>query len=211
MVALFSALPRCSILLVLPTVLADSHLLFAALFALLALQRLGELVLAQRNRSRLLAAGAFEVGASHYPVMVLLHAGWLFAAPLEVFFFDRPFLPGLGGPALAVAFAAMALRVWVIRTLGPRWTTRVIVLPGAAPVVGGPYRYLSHPNYLAVVVELAAFPLVHTAWLSALVFTLGNALLLRTRIRVEEEALRRVSSWGEELGSKPRLVPELRS
>nr|HRC86988.1 isoprenylcysteine carboxylmethyltransferase family protein [Thermoanaerobaculia bacterium] len=142
-------------------------------------------------------------------VMVALHTAALVAAPVEVWGLGRPFLPGLATVALAVALAALLLRVWVIRTLGERWTTRVIVLPGAPVVAGGPYRFLRHPNYLAVILELAALPLVHTAWVTALAASLGNAFLLRERIRVEERALAETAAYQSTLGDRPRLVPNL--
>jgi methyltransferase len=121
--------------------------------------------------------------------MVILHTAFLVACVAEAVFLERPFLAWLGGPALAAVAATMALRWWVITTLGERWTTRVWVLPGAPRVEGGPFRWLRHPNYLAVAVELVALPLVHTAWLTAVVFGAANLVLLRHRIRVEDAAL----------------------
>ena len=160
-------------------------------FALVALERLAELVVAKRNAAWSFANGGVEHGKEHYPFMVLLHTSFLIGAPLEVCLLERPFLPWLGWPCLALAVATQALRWWVITTLGPRWNTRVIVIPNLPPVVGGPFRYLQHPNYLAVVVEGLVLPLFHTAWITALVFTVLNALLLRERIRVEDRALGR--------------------
>ncbi|HEX5760537.1 MAG TPA: isoprenylcysteine carboxylmethyltransferase family protein [Thermoanaerobaculia bacterium] len=154
-----------------------------------ALTRLVELTVAERNRRRLMARGAVEAGAGHYPWMVALHAAWLAAAPAEVWLLDRPFLPVLAYPMLALFLLATALRWWVIAALGERWTTRILVLPEAPLVTGGPYRFLRHPNYLAVVLELAALPLVHTAWLTALLASAANAALLAVRIPVEERAL----------------------
>ncbi|MFN7960117.1 MAG: isoprenylcysteine carboxylmethyltransferase family protein [Thermoanaerobaculia bacterium] len=187
----------------------DTRWLFTGLFVAVALQRLAELVLSNRHMRQLLSRGAQEAGRSHYPVMVALHTAALVAAPVEVWWLRRPFLPGLATVALAVALAALLLRVWVIRTLGERWTTRVIVLPGAPVVAGGPYRFLRHPNYLAVILELAALPLVHTAWVTALAASLGNAFLLRERIRVEERALAETAAYQSTLGDRPRLVPNL--
>src|SRR6185503_20091073 len=115
----------------------------------------------------------------HYPWMVATHGSFLVACPLEVIGFDRPFVPLLGGPMLALLVGAMALRYWAIATLGRRWTTRVVVVPGLPVVTGGPYRFMRHPNYLAVVLEVAALPLVHTAWVTALVWSAANALVLR--------------------------------
>jgi methyltransferase len=107
-----------------------------------------------------------------------------------VLLLDRPFLPWLGWPMLAVVVATMALRYWVIATLGERWTTRVLVLPAVPLVARGPYRFLRHPNYLAVAVEVVALPLVHTAWLTALVCGVANGAILAWRIRIEDAALR---------------------
>src|SRR5690349_18087899 len=121
--------------------------------------------------------------------MVALHLGLLVGAVAEVWYGDRPFLPALGWPMLAVVLAAQGLRWWCITTLGHHWNTRVVVIPDAVRVTGGPYRFVPHPNYVAVVVEGIALPLVHTAWVTALVFTVLNALLLRTRIGVENAAL----------------------
>ena len=123
------------------------------ILALVTLQRLGELVLAQRNTRRLLAQGAIEVGANHYPLIVGLHGAWL--AGLWVLAWDRP----VSLPWLAVFAVLQLLRVWVIATLGRRWTTRIIVLPGAPLVRRGPYRFLSHPNYVVVAAEIAVLPL----------------------------------------------------
>ncbi len=188
----------------------DSRWLYLGLVALVALERLVELIISRRNAARLAARGGFEAGREHYPVMVVLHTGLLVAAPLEVFLFGRPLVPLLAAAMLGLLAATMALRYWVIATLGDRWTTRVYVVPGEAAVRRGPYRYLRHPNYLAVVLEIAALAMIHTAWMTALAFSLGNALVLRRRIRVEEEALDAHSDYRDSLGELPRLVPRSR-
>ena len=153
--------------------------------ALVTAQRLGELVLANRNTARLKAQGAIEVGAGHYPLIVALHATWL--AGLWVLAWDRPVQMGW----LAVFVVLQALRVWVIASLGGRWTTRIIVLPGAPLVRRGPYRYVSHPNYLVVAAEIAVLPLAFGLPAFAMLFFLLNAIVLTVRIRAEGGALRR--------------------
>jgi len=167
-----------------------STVAYLVLLLAVALERVVELVVSARNIKAATAQGGVERGFGHYPVMVALHTGLLVGALVEVVIADRPFLPWLGWPMVALVLAAQGLRWWCITTLGPRWNTRVVVLPGAPLVRGGPYRRMRHPNYLAVVVEGVALPMVHSAWLTALVFTTANALLLRTRIRCEEAALR---------------------
>jgi methyltransferase len=185
----------------------DTRVLYTGFVALVALGRLAELGLAGRNRRRLIERGGVEVAPGHYRWMVLVHAGLLLACPLEVWLLDRPFLPALAAVMLALFLGAFALRWWVIRTLGERWTTRIVCLPGAAPIQGGPYRFLRHPNYLAVVVEIFALPMIHTAWLSVVVFTVLDGLVLRVRIAAEEEALSRFSDYGTVFASRPRMVP----
>jgi methyltransferase len=185
----------------------DTRILYTALVALVAVARLVELRIAKRNARNLLAQGGVEAAPGHYPVMVLLHTGFLFACPLEVWLLDRLFRPALAAPMLVLLGLAAALRFWVIATLDGRWTTRIICLPGVPPVLGGPYRFVRHPNYLAVVAEIAALPLVHGAWLTALVFSAANAWLLRVRIRAEEEALSRLSDYEPAFAGRPRLVP----
>lgn len=152
------------------------------------LQRLGELVLARRNTRRLIAQGGYEVAAGHYPLIVGLHAAWL--ASLWWFGWDRPAnLPWLG-----VFLGLQLLRLWVIASLGGRWTTRIVVLPGAPLVRRGPYRFLSHPNYVVLVAEIAVLPLALGLVTCAVVFSLANALVLAVRIRAEGRALRRHES-----------------
>jgi methyltransferase len=121
--------------------------------------------------------------------MVVLHTGLLAGCLAEAFWLQRPFVPFLGWSMVAIVVAAQLLRWWCIVTLGPQWNTRVVIIPGAQRVTGGPYRWLNHPNYVAVVTEGIALPLVHTAWLTAALFTVLNAALLRARIRTENEAL----------------------
>src|SRR3954451_12173284 len=169
---------------------------FLLLIALVAVERLLELVVSRRNLAWSLARGGSEHGRGHYPFMVVLHTSLLVGAVVEMAVADRPFLPWLGWPMLALVLATQALRWWAIRTLGPRWNTRIVVVPGLPLVRRGPYRLLSHPNYVAVVVEGAALPLVHTAWVTALVFTVANAGLLAVRLRVENAALASVTGPG---------------
>lgn len=166
-----------------------SYLLFALLTAAVAVERLVELLVALRNGRWARARGGVEHGRGHYPVMVTLHIGLLAGMLAEVHLAHRPFLPALGWTALALVVAAQALRWACVLTLGPRWNTRVIVVPALPLVERGPYRWLRHPNYLAVVVEGAALPLVHTAWITALAFTVCNAAVLAVRVRVENAAL----------------------
>jgi methyltransferase len=165
---------------------------FAVLIGLVALERLAELVVSKRNERWSKDLGGVEYGAGHYPVMVLLHTALLAGALVEVGVAHRPFLPGLGWAMVVLVLASQALRWWCIRSLGRHWNTRVIVVPGLTRVTRGPYRLLTHPNYVAVVVEGAALPLVHTAWITAVVFTALNAALLRVRIRTENSALSRL-------------------
>lgn len=148
------------------------------------LQRLGELAWAARNTRRLLARGAVEIGAKHYPLFVLLHASWLVAIAVTVPADTPPnwFLLGI--------FALLQLlRVWVVATLGPYWTTRIITLADAPLVRHGPFRFMRHPNYAVVVAEIAVLPLAFGAWPIALIWSIANALLLRHRIQVENAAL----------------------
>ncbi|MER7479266.1 isoprenylcysteine carboxyl methyltransferase family protein [Streptomyces sp. NPDC126510] len=164
---------------------------YVLLLLAIGAERLAELVVARRNASWTLARAGVEHGRGHYPAMVALHTGLLVCCLLEPALAGRPFVPALGWPMLALVMSAQALRWWCVMTLGPYWNTRVIVVPGARPIGTGPYRFLRHPNYVAVVVEIAALPLVHCAWLTALAFTVANAWLLTVRIRCENAALPR--------------------
>ena len=167
---------------------------FTVLIGAVGLERLAELVVSKRNAAWSFARGGVESGQGHYPVMVVLHTGLLVGALVEVWVRQPAFVPALGWTMLALVLAAQALRWWCITALGRQWNTRVIVVPGLARVTGGPYRLMSHPNYVAVVVEGIALPLVHSAWITAVVFTVCNAALLWVRIRVENRALQAMSA-----------------
>ncbi len=169
---------------------------FTVLIAAVVVERLAELVIARRNAGWALRRGGRELGQGHYPVMVVLHTALLLGCLLEVWLGDPPFVPALGWPMLALALGSQALRWWCIAVLGRRWNTRVIVIPGRPLVARGPYRWLRHPNYVAVVLEGFALPLVHSAWLTALLFTAANAALLRIRIRTENRALAAAAPHG---------------
>ena len=162
---------------------------YALLIGAVAGERVAELVVSQRNLDWSRRRGGVEVGARHYPVMVVLHTGLLVGCLVEAITMRRRFIRILGWPMMGVVLLAQGLRWWCISSLGPQWNTRVVVVPGAARIAKGPYRFLPHPNYVAVVAEGAALPLVHSAWVTALVFSVLNAALLRTRIRVENAAL----------------------
>lgn len=158
----------------------------AVLFiAFLALQRLAELAIARRNTRAALAAGAVEHGAAHYPLIVALHAGWLLC--IAAFGWDQAIRPGW----LALFVVLQGLRVWVLATLGPRWTTRIIIWPGRPLVMRGPYRWISHPNYAVVVAEIVVAPMVLGLTGVAIVFTFLNAAVLALRIGAENRALGR--------------------
>lgn len=168
-----------------------SVMLYAVLILLTGIERLAELVVSTRNARWAMERGGIEYGTRHFPWMVMLHTALLAACLVEVIAAARPFLPWLGIPALIVSIACQGLRYWCIRELGQQWNTRVIVIPGMPLVTSGPYRWLSHPNYVVVVAEGIALPLVHTAWVTAVVFTVLNAVLLfGFRIPVENRALR---------------------
>lgn len=166
-----------------------SLLWFTILVLAVGCERLAELVVATRNRRWAFDHGGIEFGRRHYPLIVVLHIGLLAGCLVEAWLRRPEFVAALGIPMVILVLAGEALRWWCITTLGSRWNTRVIVIPGLAPVRRGPYRILSHPNYLAVVIEGAALPLVHTAWITALAFTVLNGAALTLRIRVENRAL----------------------
>lgn len=165
---------------------------YALLILAVAAERVAELVVAQRNLRWARERGAVEAGQGHYPIMVALHVGLLVGALAEVVLLGRPVYLWLAVSMLAVLAAAQALRWWCVHTLGSQWNTRVVVVPGLPLVATGPYRWLRHPNYVAVVAEGVALPMVHTAWLTALVFTTLNAAVLTARIRCENRMLAEV-------------------
>lgn len=166
-----------------------SLVLFTLLVGAVGLERVAELVVSERNAAWSLRRGGIETGRGHYPFMVALHTGLLVGALLEVWARRPDFAPVLGWTMVALVIASQALRWWCIATLGRRWKTRVIVEPELPLVTRGPYRWLRHPNYVAVVVEGLALPLVHSAWITAAAFTVLNAGLLTVRIRAENTAL----------------------
>jgi methyltransferase len=185
--------------------------LFLALLAAVGLGRLVEMRLSRRHQRELAARGATRPREPGFAFMVALHTGVLVAAAVEVLALDRPFSPALGGPALVLFGLANLLRWWVIRTLGPHWNVQVVdsvAGPVALGVVtGGPYRRIRHPNYVAVFVELVALPLVHGAWLTALVGAALHVVVLRRRLALEEAVLAANPHYAELMGGKPRFIP----
>jgi methyltransferase len=176
---------------------------YIGLLAAVGAERIAELLLSRRNARLAFARGGVETGALHFRWMTLLHAAFLPACALEAA--RREFPGALGWVALSLVLCAQALRWWAIASLGESWNVRVIVVPDALPKRSGPYRWVRHPNYIAVIVELLCIPLVHGAWLCALVFSALNALVLRVRIRDEERALG--PSWQREFAQVPRFIP----
>ncbi|MCU1475037.1 isoprenylcysteine carboxylmethyltransferase family protein [Amnibacterium sp.] len=165
---------------------------YLAFLAVSAAERFFELVVSASNVRWALARGGREEGRGHFPAMVALHLGLGVACVLEPLLGARPFLLGLAVPAAVLAVAAQVLRYWCILTLGRRWNTRIVVVPGLPLVRRGPYRFLSHPNYVVVALEGVALPLIFTGWVTAILFTVLNAvLLLQYRIPAEEEAMSR--------------------
>jgi len=185
--------------------MTPTAVVFLGFLGLLALERVAELALSNRNARRAFAKGGREVGQAHYRVMTTLHTLFFFSCVAEVLVL-RPTPPfALVVGAYAVALLSQALRYWAIATLGERWNTRIIFVPDLPPVTGGPYRFMRHPNYLAVIVELAVVPLAGGAWVTALVFSLANAALLTVRIRAEEAALG--EAYQAAFADRRRFVP----
>ena len=182
--------------------MVTAYLVFLALFGV---ERVAELVLSRRNARIALSRSGVESGATHFRWMAAVHALFLPACAAEVLLLHRPFPGALGWACAATAVCAQILRWWAIRSLGWRWNVRVIVVPGEPPVRKGPYRFLRHPNYLAVAVEMLCVALAHGAFLCALAFSLVNLALLRVRVRIEEQALG--PSWEREFSGVPRFVP----
>lgn len=185
-----------------------TRLLFAGFLAALGVQRLFELRLSKRNERRMRLRGGQEHAPETYRWIVMLHAAWFVAMLLEVFAGGRTFRPRLAALALGLFAAGQALRLTAIRTLGWRWSTRVMTVPGTAPEQRGIYRYIRHPNYLGVELEVLSVPLVHSAYITSAIFGLANALLLRDRIRREEQALEEINGYLELFRDQPRFLPK---
>jgi len=191
--------------------MTTSQLFFLAFVALVTLQRLAELRLSRRNEKQLRKLGAREHASGHFVAMQLLHTLWLVGIVLEVTLLRPAFQPWVSAPAALCFGLGQWLRYAAISALGRRWTVRILTLPGAPPIARGVYRYFRHPNYLGVALEIAALPLMHSAWRSAVVFSLANAVLLAVRIREEERALTGNGGYDEALGPLPRFWPSLRT
>jgi methyltransferase len=184
---------------------STSQKAYLFLLALIAMERIAELLLSRRNANKAFARGGRELGQAHYRVMAVLHTLFLLSCAGEVVGLERAFPGSLGWAALIGAMLAQGLRYWAIATLGERWNTRIIFVPGLAPVTSGPYRFVRHPNYVAVILEMALVPLVHGAWVTAVVFSIANAWLLVVRIQAEERALG--AEYQRAFSSHPRFIP----
>ncbi len=180
---------------------------YILLVALIACQRLWEMKKSARNTEALLNRGAVEIGAEHYPVMAMLHGSWLVACLLEATSQTSAPSVGIVVVCLGLLAAGQCLRLLAMSTLGPRWTTRIIVLPEADVVDRGIFRYLRHPNYLGVILEIFALPMVFGGWITAVGFTIANGLLLWLRIKTEEAALSTECDYQERLGNHNRFIP----
>ena len=181
--------------------------LFLALLAAVGIGRLVEMRISRERQRAMAARGATRAPEPGFILMVLLHTGVLVAAALEVTLLDRPFRAAVAIPALVLVVLANALRWWVIGTLGPHWNVQVMRSTALGVVSSGPYRSVRHPNYVAVFVELAALPLVHGAWLTAVVGTLLHIPVLRRRIALEESVLLADEGYRRAMAGKPRFLP----
>lgn len=171
-------------------------MLFVIVLSVVIVQRLVELIIANRNEKWIRSQGAFEVGADHYPVMVLMHAGFFVTLLLEVTALDRPLSP-IWEILLVIFLLAQVMRVWCLISLGKFWNTKILVLPGADVVKKGPYRWIRHPNYLIVTVEILTLPLLFGAYFTAILFTVLNFWMLSVRIPAEENALKELTNYKE--------------
>ncbi|MGH9674126.1 MAG: isoprenylcysteine carboxylmethyltransferase family protein [Bryobacteraceae bacterium] len=183
--------------------------LYLGLLAGIAFGRLIELRHSRRNQRRLLQAGSSRSPEPCYVWLVIFHAAVPAAAALEVIFLHRPLIPWLAAVSLAAWIGANLLRWWAIRSLGPRWNVQVMSISSLGVAIRGPYRWIRHPNYAAVFVEMAALPLIHSAWLTAALTVLPHLLILRTRIALEESVLMRDPAYRAAFGAKPRFLPRL--
>lgn len=183
--------------------------LYLLLLALIGAMRLVELTVSLRHQRRLQACGVALLPEPVFIVMVLVHIGVLLGAALEVTLLRRPFFPWLAASAGVLFVLATGLRWWAIDTLSGHWNVRVMDSTSLGVVSNGPYRWLRHPNYLAVIVELEALPLIHTAWITALAGAVANGWVLRRRIALEESLLMQSGSYRAAMGTKPRLIPRL--
>lgn len=163
--------------------------LYGIILIALSLERLVELIIARRNTRWSLARGGFEIAPEHYPFMVLIHIGLIVGSFFEVYLLKRPFNQYLFIAMFSLSFFCQGLRWWVISTLKQQWNTRIIIVPGLSRVTEGPFRWFTHPNYVAVILEGIAIPMMHSAWITAISFTISNLYLLSIRIRDENAAL----------------------
>jgi methyltransferase len=187
--------------------LAPTVSAYLAVVAAVALLRLAELAISARHRRALAAAGATAVHEPHFKWMAALHTAILAGAALEVVALHRPFVPALAVPALALLVAATWTRWWVIQTLGQHWNVGVMDSTRQGVVDTGPYRWVRHPNYTAVFVELLALPLVHTAWITAVVGAAAHVFVLRARVDAEDRVLLANADYAARMGAKPRFFP----
>ena len=169
-------------------------MIFYIILSIVIIQRLLELVIAKRNEKNMRAQGAYEVGASHYPLMILLHVSFFISLLVEVTTFNLTPSP-LFLVFLIMFLCVQGLRVWCLTSLGSFWNTKIIILPGAHVVTKGPYKYLRHPNYLVVSMEIALLPLMFEAYFTAICFTILNAMMLSVRIPTEERALKEATNY----------------
>ena len=182
---------------------------FVVLLACVGFERLLELRLSRRHQRDLARRGAHKRTDPHYRWMIALHAGVLAGAALEVILLHRPFIAPLASAALFAFLSATLLRWWVIRTLGTHWNTEVMDSTALGVVSRGPFRWIRHPNYLGVFVEMIALPLVHAAWITAIVAAAGNIFVLRNRLRVEERTLDAVPAYRAAMSGKARFLPKI--
>jgi methyltransferase len=183
--------------------------LYLVLLAAVGFLRLAEMRVSRRRQRAMAARGATRAAEPGFVFMVLLHTGVLVASAVEVIALRRPFVPAVAIPALALLAGATALRWWVIATLGPHWNVQVMRSTALGVVTDGPYRFVRHPNYVAVFVELAVLPLVHGAWVTALAGSALHVAILRRRIALEESVLMADESYRRTMGGKPRFIPGL--
>jgi methyltransferase len=183
--------------------------LYLALLAAVGVLRLVELRISRQHQKRMLAQGALRVREPHFKWMVVVHTGILIGAAIEVVALRRPFLPLLAAPMFALFLASNLMRVWVVRTLGDLWSVQVMDSTRIGVVTAGPFRFVRHPNYTGVILEMISLPLIHTAWITAIVTAPVYSFALTMRIRGEESVLMANPEYRATMGHKPRFLPGL--